>query len=148
MATLHILCGLPCTGKTTLALRLERELPALRLCPDEWMSRIVGDGYDAARRKAVNAVQLDLAIQVLRLGSDVVLESGFWWRAEREDARSKARSAGAETQLHFLDAPLAELQRRVVARNAVLPPDTFAVTPEDLAAWYDRIERPDPAELD
>lgn len=148
MATLHILCGLPCTGKTTLALQLERELPALRLCPDEWMSRIVGDGYDTLRRDAVNALQLDLAVRVLRLGSNVVLESGFWTRAERDEARAGARSAGAETRLHFLDAPLAELQRRALVRNADLPPHTFAVTPEDLAAWYDQIERPDAGELD
>jgi predicted kinase len=30
MSTLHLLCGLPGSGKTTLARRLERERPALR----------------------------------------------------------------------------------------------------------------------
>jgi hypothetical protein len=35
MATLHLMCGLPGSGKTTLAERIERESNALRLSP-EW----------------------------------------------------------------------------------------------------------------
>ena len=35
MATLHLMVGLPCSGKTTLAQKLEHELPALRLTLDE-----------------------------------------------------------------------------------------------------------------
>ena len=36
MATLHLMVGLPCSGKTTLAKQLEQERSALRLTPDEW----------------------------------------------------------------------------------------------------------------
>jgi len=32
---LHLICGLPGSGKTTLAKKLEREHTAIRLCPDE-----------------------------------------------------------------------------------------------------------------
>ena len=35
MATLHLMVGLPCSGKTTLAKKLEVERAALRLTPDE-----------------------------------------------------------------------------------------------------------------
>ena len=40
MAQLHLICGLPGAGKTTLARRLDVELPALRLSPEEWLIRI------------------------------------------------------------------------------------------------------------
>jgi predicted kinase len=35
MVTLHLMVGLPCSGKTTLARTLEHERSALRLTPDE-----------------------------------------------------------------------------------------------------------------
>src|SRR5258708_5633784 len=73
MATLHLICGLPGSGKTTLAKQLERDLPALRLAPDEWMARIVGDGFDDAKRAAVEAVQWEIAARALSLGINVSL---------------------------------------------------------------------------
>lgn len=40
MATLHLMVGLPLSGKTTYARRLEREADALRLTPDDWHIRL------------------------------------------------------------------------------------------------------------
>ena len=42
MATLFLMCGLPGSGKTTLAKRIERERGALRLTHDEWIARLYG----------------------------------------------------------------------------------------------------------
>ena len=36
MASLHLMVGLPCAGKTTLARQLEQQHSALRLTSDEW----------------------------------------------------------------------------------------------------------------
>ena len=41
--TLHLIVGLSGSGKTTLARRLERELDALRLSPDEWIAALYGN---------------------------------------------------------------------------------------------------------
>jgi len=42
MTTLHLMVGLPCSGKTTLAKHLEAELGALRLTPDDWHRFLYG----------------------------------------------------------------------------------------------------------
>lgn len=147
MPTLHLICGLPGSGKTTLAKRLERDLPALRLTSDEWMARIVGDGYDEAKRAAVEAVQWEIAARALSMGVDVVLENGFWSRDERDEFRARAAAAGAGTRLHFLDVPREELLRRLALRNATLPPDTFHVTEAQLDLWSTWFEPPTPDEL-
>jgi predicted kinase len=146
--TLHLICGLPGSGKTTLGKRLEHDLPALRLAPDEWMFRIVGDGYDEAKRAVVEAMQWELAARVLKLGPDVILENGFWSRSEREDFKARATALGANTKLYFCDVPRDELLRRLALRNAALPPDTFHVSPAQLDAWIACFEPPTPDELD
>ncbi len=142
MATLFMLMGLPGSGKSTLARQLELERPALVLLPDEWMARIVRDGYDAERRESVKAVQLDLAQRVLTLGSDVVLEFGFFSRVERDEARRRAAIARSEAKLIFLDPPFDEVWRRIEARNQSLPPDTFRVSLEHLRLCQQWLERP------
>jgi len=48
MATLFLICGLPGSGKTTLAKQLELAHSALRLCPDEWIATLMGDVTDTA----------------------------------------------------------------------------------------------------
>ena len=51
MATLHLMVGLPCSGKTTLAQKLERERSALRLTPDEWQVPLFGQDAEEPRRE-------------------------------------------------------------------------------------------------
>ena len=132
MSTLHLICGLPGSGKSTLAKKLEKEHPALLLTPDEWMERIVGDGYNDEKRTVIETIQWEIAQQALRLGIDVILESGFWSRKERDDLRIQAKSIGANTKLYFLDVSRDELLRRLRERNKNLPPNTFHVKESDL----------------
>ena len=40
---MHLMVGLPGSGKTTRAKELERALPAVRLTPDEWHLSLFGD---------------------------------------------------------------------------------------------------------
>ena len=52
-----IVCGLPGAGKTTHAKVLEKELGAIRFCPDEWMEMLSLDLYDEERRTKIEALQ-------------------------------------------------------------------------------------------
>ena len=142
MPTLFLICGLPGSGKTAAALAVERDHNAVRLAPDEWMGRIVGDGWDEKRREQVENIQWALTQRLLTLGLNVVLESGFWSRAERQAFRARAAELGAESKLIYCQASREELKRRLVARNANLPPDTFAVTPEQLDEMWPHFEPP------
>jgi predicted kinase len=148
MPTLFLICGLPGSGKTTLAKQLEYEHSALRLTPDEWMARIVGDGYDEAKRAEVEAIQWEVAARVLHLGVSVVLDWGFWSKAERDDFRSRATKLGIKTKLLFLNVSPDELLRRLAVRNATLPADTFGIDKAQLTLWSSWFEPPKPEELD
>ena len=147
MATLFLICGLPGSGKTTVAREIEFEHGALRLAPDEWLARIGSDGYDEAMRAAVEAVQWEVAQRVLALGVSVILESGFWSRRERLEFRTQAAELGADSKLVFLDVSRDELAARLARRNASLPHGSFHVDVTDLDVWMDMFERPTPDEL-
>ena len=150
-ATLHLICGLPCTGKTTLARRLEHDLPALYLAPDHWHIHLFGMDADHpehdTRHGSVEALQWEVAERALLLGMDVILDNGFWSRSEREEYRAKAERAGAASQLYYLDATYETLRERLRVRNADLPSDTFNVMPEMLQEWSLIFEPPNAEEL-
>ncbi|HEV3076624.1 MAG TPA: ATP-binding protein [Thermoanaerobaculia bacterium] len=147
MPTLYLICGLPGSGKSTLARQLEERHPSLHLAPDEWMARIVGNGYDEEKRAIIETIQLETAEQALRLGVDVILENGFWTRKERDEYRARAKALGAQTKLYFLDVPRDELLRRLKQRSERLPPDTFHVKESDLDRWISQFEAPTADEL-
>jgi predicted kinase len=145
--TLHLICGLPGSGKSTLASELEIKHRALKLSPDEWLIRIVGDGNNEKARAAIESVQWEIAQKLLSNGSDVILEFGFWSRSERETFRKTAGCLGAKTRLYYLDVPLDELKIRIAKRNANLPQDGFYVDPSAIDQWAIDFERPSDDEL-
>jgi len=150
MATLHLMVGLPCSGKTTLARVLERKYSALRLTPDEWHVRLFGqdaaDPQHDARHALIEALQWEVAERALALGVDVILDFGFWAREERVDFRSRAKQLGASSEVHFLDVPSEELLRRLAGRNA-RPELEFHISEEMMRPWIESFEKPDEDEL-
>src|SRR6266508_797620 len=91
LATVHLMVGLPCSGKTTLAKQLEQERSVLRLTPDEWQVALFGQDAEEpehdARHSLIEAMLWKIASSVLELGTNVILDFGFWAREEREDFR-------------------------------------------------------------
>jgi predicted kinase len=58
---LIVVCGLPGSGKTTHAQTLERELGAIRFCPDEGLEALSIDVWDEGMRAKLEALQWQLA---------------------------------------------------------------------------------------
>lgn len=137
-----IICGLPGSGKTTLAKRLAEERQALRLCPDEWIRALGLDAWDEGARDRVEKLQLSIAEPVLSGGGSVVIEWGTWGRIERDQLLESGRSLGVSVELYYLDAPVEELHRRLVARGTENP----LITLEQLVEWSASFERPTESE--
>lgn len=152
MATLHLMVGLPCSGKTTRARELEYTCSALRLTPDEWHVRLFGqdaeDPEHDARHTLIEALLWEIASRALVLGTNVILDYGFWAREEREDYRSRARQLGASSEVHFLDVPEEELLLRLARRNAQFSRTTFSIPEALMHPWMAFFQKPTPDELE
>lgn len=119
---------------------------ALRLCPDEWIAKILADPNDIDEldrlRSPVESLQWDIAKRALMLGTNVVLEFGFWSREERFRFRTEAEVLGAHVELHYLNVDINTLWERLSRRNANLPPGTFVVSRDDLELWAKSLDPP------
>jgi len=142
-ARLIIVCGLPGSGKTTLARRLESELHAVRFCPDEWMEALSLDIYDEDRRARIEALQWKLAQRLLTLGLVVIVEWGTWGRSERAALRVGARALGAAVELHSLPESEDVLFERIRQRDRESPPIDRA----ELSQWIEIFQAPDAEEI-
>ena len=140
---LIIICGLPGSGKTTLAKRLESELGAIRFCPDEWMEAMMIDIWDEARRAKIEAFQWKLGQQLLSLGQTIIIEWGTWAKSERDQLRQGARALGASVELHYLSAPLDVLFERIEKRAMEDPP----ITRDQVEQWTASFQVPTAAEM-
>jgi predicted kinase len=90
----------------------------------------------------------NIASRALELGTNVILDFGFWAREEREDYRARARQLGASSEVHFLDVPAEELLRRLAARNAQPAPTTFYIPEAMMKPWLAIFQPPTPDELE
>src|SRR4029078_11431387 len=144
--------GLPCSGKTTLAQKLEREQSALRLTTDEWHIRLFGQDAEEpehdARHSLIEALLWNIASRALELETNVILDFGFWAREEREDYRSRAKQLGASSEIHFLDVSEDELLRRLVQRKAQPSLMDFYIPEAMMKPWIAFFQKPTPDELE
>jgi predicted kinase len=140
---LIIICGLPGSGKTTLAKELESKLHAVRFSPDEWLDALSLNIYDEEKRAKIEALQWKLGQELLALGLAVIIEWGTWGRSERDMLRLGARALGAAVELYYLFAPKDVLIGRIQRRGTENPP----IEQDAVSRWTKLFQAPTPEEM-
>ena len=142
-----LICGLPASGKSTLARELTSNIPAIRLDTDSWAKQLGADVWDEKFRVLLEQQLWVLSQDLLARGQSVILEWGHWARAERDEKRLGARALGVDVELHYLDAPLEELIERADRRTTSGQWTASPMTRAHFEEWATIFQPPDEEEF-
>ena len=154
MSKVILICGKIASGKTHLANQLLQNPNTVLLSADELMLKLfredLGPDYEKYSSRAREYLH-GLAEQFLRSGVSVILDWGFWSRADRETISNHYRSRGFCCEWHYLDVSDEQWTRNIEKRNAeVLAGRTDAYFADEglLRKCSSRFEIPDRQEID
>lgn len=147
---LHLVCGKPAAGKSTLTARLGAAPGTVVIAEDDWLTALFGDrmatlGDYVAATGRLRAVMGPHVVALLNAGLDVVLDFPANTVATRAWMRGLFEAAGAGHVLHVLDVPDAVCRSRLAVRNAG-GAHPFALSPEEYDVVVGHIVMPEEAE--
>jgi len=142
-----LICGLPASGKSTLARELASKIPAIRLDKDSWVTQLGADVWDEQFRVLLEHQLWVLTQDLLARGQSVILEWGHWARVERDERRLGARALGVDVELHYVDAPLEELAERADRRTTSGEWTASPMTRAHFEEWATIFQPPDEEEF-
>ncbi|TDD59056.1 ATP-binding protein, partial [Kribbella antibiotica] len=122
MSTVYLIVGLPGAGKTTHAKHLETTASALRLTPDEWQIALFDGENPDDKRDLVEGKLIEIGMRAAHLGTNVILDFGFWGHDERSALRWIASAVGARAQVAYLPITPEDQLHRINHRYTTTPP--------------------------
>ena len=149
MAAVHLICGKICVGKSTFAHALANEKSAVILSCDEIMTLFPqpeGDEAYAVVSMKVKAYLLQKAAEIVGSGTDVILDWGFWQKAERAETDAYFARKSIPATWYYLDIGQAQWQERIAGRNAAPGPADYYVDEGLLQKCVRLFEAPDAEE--
>ena len=121
-ATLFLLCGKICAGKSTLAAKLVEQHGALLIAQDEWLATLYPgeiktlEDYRRCNGRLTEVMGPHVQA-ILRRGVSVVLDFPANTVKARQWMKSIVDASGCAHELHFLDVPDQVCKERLRRRN-------------------------------
>ncbi len=142
----YMLCGLTGSGKSTYSKELKAEQQIPRFSLDETYFELMGNErpaqHDYETEKQAEEQIIAEMKQLLADGQSLILDHGFWKKANRDKYRQLIQESGGTPKLIYFRVPKQELLRRLAERNKVAEVGTHIISPELLDTFYERFEEP------
>ncbi len=123
MSKVIMTCGKICCGKTTYAKKIRNDLNAVILSIDEFMLALFGQYAGEKHDEYVNAIErilLEKSVEIVRSGTNVILDWGLWTRKKRCFMREFYNSAGIECEIRYIEIADDKWKQRIDSRNALV----------------------------
>lgn len=153
MATIYLICGKICSGKTYYAKELAEKKNALILSCDE-LSRIIdrnisidSDKYDVIA-KELQSYLIWRATDISGHGVNVILDWGFWKERDRAALSYFLTDHGFKHEWHYLDISDERLRENIEKRNGHPSAFEYFVDEGLLNKCLSRFEIPDKKSID
>ena len=154
MPKVILICGKICSGKTRYFEKLRQSQRVVLLSCDEIESGIfhhsLGENHDIVAADIQKYLH-GKAVEIVRAGSSVVLDWGFWSRSEREETSRFYKSNDIAYEWHYVDVTDRVWQQNIDSRNrAVLAGESVDYYVDDglLRKMNSRFEPPGRDEID
>lgn len=150
MSKVYLICGVICSGKSTLAREMARRQRAMVLSCDA-LTKALGDDLGKRHDAVAKRVQEYLkrqAAELVGLGLDVILDWGFWRAADRSEITRFFDARGIAHEWHYIDVDQARLTRNIESRNAHPGKSDYIVDQGLLDKCLSAFEPPAPEEMD
>jgi predicted kinase len=154
MAKVYILVGKIASGKTFWVSRRKERKPLMLLSCDDLMLSLfagcLGEKHSETERRCLSFLYSQ-TVQLVNMGIDVALDSGFWTKQSRQTAKEYFAANAIETSVYYFKVPDEIRLERLKKRNEQLKMSVkreFVIDESLLDRLDKKFEEPLPNEYD
>jgi len=149
-----LICGKICSGKTTYAKNIAKNINAVILSVDELMLSLFGQHLGEKHDEMVEKTEKYLykkSVELISNGINVILDWGFWTKEERLFATEYYTNMGIKAEWHYIEIDDITWKKFLEKRNneIVNNEQEFYYIDENIAKkFWNMFEEPKPDEMD
>lgn len=120
MSKIIAICGKICCGKSYYAMQIKEQENAVILSIDEVTYDLIdneqGEFYNVFAER-VNKYLMKKAVEIVKSGCNVILDWGFWTKAERQETTKYFNQFGIDVEWHYVDIEQSRWKQLIEERN-------------------------------
>ena len=120
MSKVMAICGKICSGKSYYAKQIKEKENAVILSKDEATYELIdnkqGEFYNVFAER-VNKYLMKKAVEIVKAGRNIILDWGFWTKAERQETTKYFNQFGIDVEWHYIDIEQTRWEQLIEERN-------------------------------
>lgn len=120
MSKVMAICGKICSGKSYYAKQIKEKENAVILSKYEATYELIdnkqGEFYNVFAER-VNKYLMKKAVEIVKAGCNVILDWGFWTKAERQETTKYFNQFGIDVEWHYIDIEQTRWEQLIEERN-------------------------------